>query len=163
MLQEFKRQSFELQSTKNHTKLVCLACLQLYSQFLITFSDNSLLACWIILQTWVFAYKMTNKLSCSRNTSKQVQKSSNNAVFITYLKMLVWSDFSRTFTTKRLTDRMTCSPSSRSSTRESSINVIRPCIRSLSTPVDASRARLSIWNSYRLKKVLVFPAHDPLV
>ena len=65
-----------------------------------------------------------------------------------YLRMLVWSDFSRTFTTKRFTERITCCPSSRSSIRESSIKVMRPCIRSFKTPVEASRARLSIWNSY---------------
>jgi hypothetical protein len=71
-----------------------------------------------------------------------------------YLRMLVWSDFSRTFTTKRFTERITCCPSSRSSIRESSIKVMRPCIKSFSTPVEASRARLSIWNSYAVLTVL---------
>ena len=64
-----------------------------------------------------------------------------------YLRMLVWSDFSRTRTTSRLTERMSCCPSSMSSTRPSSISVMRPCIRSFSTPMDASRARLSMENS----------------
>lgn len=127
-----------------------------------TISDNSLLTSSTILHISFFPYKMTNKHS--QITEEQVKRSSNQFVtsfflFKIYLKMLVWSDFSRTFTTKRLTDRMTCSPSSRSSTRESNINVIRPCIRSFSTPVEASRARLSIWNSYQLRTRLEdFPA-----
>ncbi len=65
------------------------------------------------------------------------------------LRMLVWSDFSSTRTTSRLTERMSCCPSSMSSTLESNISVIRPCIRSFRTPMEASRARFSIENSWK--------------
>lgn len=69
-----------------------------------------------------------------------------------HLSMLVWSDFSRTRTTSRLTDLMSCCPSSMSSTLPSSISVIRPCIRSFNTPIDASLARDSIENSWWKKR-----------
>ena len=64
-----------------------------------------------------------------------------------HLSMLVLSDFSRTRMTSRLTDLMTCWPSLMSSTRPSSISVIRPCIRSFSTPMEASLARDSMEKS----------------
>lgn len=63
--------------------------------------------------------------------------------------MLVWSDFSRTLITSRLTDRMTCCPSLISSTLPSSISVIKPCIKSFNTPIEASLARNSMEKSWQ--------------
>lgn len=63
------------------------------------------------------------------------------------LIMFVSSDVSRTLITSRLTDLISCCPSSMSSTLASRISVIRPCIRSFSTPIDASLARDSIENN----------------